>query len=558
MLKEIKVKNLAIIEDISLSFNNGFTALTGETGAGKSLIIDAIGLVLGFRADTDLVRYGEKEAVIEAIFTEASPELLEVLEKFGINKCDEITIKRVISANSKCSINETPVTVNVLRQIGLFLGDIHVQHDTYRLINKDNYLSFLDDFRNNKFNKLLSDYQVKKLSYESNKANYLKIKQKNRELNQKVDFLEFTKQELEELNLEEDLDIKLEEEITKLSNFDKIYSALNESYELLNSERFVRDDLYEAFDKLNGIKDFDDDYKKAYDTLSDAYYQIEDISTYLYKAKDSLDFDPDYLDELNNRLYEINKVKEKYHKSNNELIKYLEEITLELNLVTNYEETIKELEDDLKGKYESLKEASLKLSEFRKQEALVIEKALIKECKELDLENTNFKVSFNDPSFADYLDSSIFKDNGIDDIDFKVSFNIGEPVLSLSKVASGGELSRLMLAFKILYLNKNNLQFMVFDEIDSGISGQTARKIGKKLNELSKKVQVLAITHLAQVASLADTQAYIRKDTISGRTKTRVDILSYEERIQSLAIMLSGIEASQALLETAKKMLENK
>ena len=559
MLQMVRVKNFAIIEDIEVNFNKNMTVLTGQTGAGKSLIIDAISLILGARADLDMIRYGESESTITAVFNDLSSEALECINNLGYNFNSEITITRVISNTGKnvIKVNNQNVTLNQLKQIGLYLGDIHVQHDTYRLINKDNYLSFLDDFKDKTFLNHYNNYQVKRIKYLDALKKYNDCLKKSKDLSNKLEFLQFQKEELEALSLEEDIDLKLEAEIEKLSNFDKIFTNLNEAYQKISDDVFNLDSLYEAAMNLGKIKEFDPDYTSNHEALLDAYYQIEEIKSYLYKAKDALDFDPDYLDDLNSRLYEINKVKEKYKMSVNELIKYLADITLELSLITNFDEAIKELKNDIIIKHQDLVKTSNTLRSYREKNARRCEKAIVKECVDLDLAHTKFEIIFNEVDLTDPFNSSIFLENGIDVVDFYISFNIGEPVKPLNKVASGGELSRIMLAFKAIYLEKNPLSFMVFDEIDSGVSGVTARKIAMKMHEISKRTQVLAITHLAQVAAIADTQLYIAKEEESKRTKTVVKQLSYDERITEIAIMLSGMELSSGILQTAKALLDS-
>ena len=559
MLQMVRVKNFAIIEDIEVNFNKNMTVLTGQTGAGKSLIIDAISLILGARADLDMIRYGETESTITAVFNELSIDAIECINNLGYNFDSEITITRVISNTGKnvIKVNNQNVTLNQLKQIGLYLGDIHVQHDTYRLINKDNYLSFLDDFKDKTFLNHYNNYQVKRIKYLDALKKYNDCLKKSKDLSNKLEFLQFQKEELEALSLEEDIDLKLEAEIEKLSNFDKIFTNLNEAYQNISDDVFNLDSLYEAAMNLAKIKEFDPEYTSNHEALLDAYYQIEEIKSYLYKAKDALDFDPDYLDDLNSRLYEINKVKEKYKMSVNELIKYLADITLELSLITNFDEAIKELKNDIIIKHQDLVKISNTLRSYREKNARRCEKAIVKECVDLDLAHTKFEIVFNEVDLTDPFNSLIFLENGIDVVDFYISFNIGEPVKPLNKVASGGELSRIMLAFKAIYLEKNPLSFMVFDEIDSGVSGVTARKIAMKMHEISKRTQVLAITHLAQVAAIADTQLYIAKEEESKRTKTVVKQLSYDERITEIAIMLSGMELSSGILQTAKALLDS-
>ena len=557
MLERLVVKNLAVIEDIDVFFHSGFNALTGQTGAGKSLLIDSIYLLLGARADADLIRHGKDEANIYGLFKGVNKEVNTFLNELGIETKEDLTIYRKISSNNKnqIKVNEHNITLTDLKRLGLLLGDIHVQQDTYRLINKENYLSFLDDFNDKKFVSLYEDYIGKKMSYLDFLEKYNNTKKKNKELEQKLDLLLFQKGELEALNLEEDIDKKLQEEIDKLSNFDKIYSNINESYEALNNDYFNISILHEVANKLNSIKEYDPKYEELYQVVNDAYYNLDDVSSSLYDIKEGLDFDPMYLDNLNARLYEIDKIKNKYHMSVNELIKYLEDITLDIKLSTNYDETIKELKEELGVYYDKLFASALNLSKYRQKEAEKLEKRLVSICNSLDLENTKFKVIFKDIVKGDIENKNIFLEYGIDDIDFYVSFNIGEDLKPLAKVASGGELSRLMLAFKVIYLESHDLSFMVFDEIDSGISGITARKIGHQLKNISKNVQVFAITHLANVASLADHQYHIEKVIEDGRTKTRVKELDFDERVKEIALILGGIKLDSTLIQTAKKMI---
>ena len=558
MLKELIVKHLAIIEDISISFEKGFNAITGQTGAGKSLLIDSISLILGARADQDLIRYGKESSTVIAKISDLNPEALNFLAELGINPADnEIEIYRKMNINGKNQIKvcDQAITLTDLKKLGLLIGDIHVQHDTYRLINKDNYLSFLDDLSDSKFQQLLSKYQIARMSYFDQLDKYHSTLKRRNELKEKIDVLEFQRQELSVLGLEEDIDLKLEEEINKLSNFDKIYTNINESYQIFDTT-FDLDQLYQIKANLETIEKYDSQYQELKNTVTDAFYNLEEVKSSLYEIKENLDYDPNHLDELNSRLYEIEKIKTKYHMSVKELMEYLEKISLDIKLETDFDSAILELKNAVVKKHQALVDSSLELSSYRKKKALKVSEKIIKESREMDLENTNFEIKFEEINLSDPFDKTPFKDYGIDDIDFYVTFNKGEPLKPLSKVASGGELSRLMLAFKIIYLENNPLSFMVFDEIDAGISGTTARKIGLKLKNIAKNVQVFAITHLANVASLAQNHLYIEKNIVSGRTITSIKKLDDISRIREIASMLSGLEVSQEFLETAKKMIE--
>lgn len=556
MLKTLIVKNFAIIEEAKVNFKPLMTAITGQTGAGKSLVIDAIMLLLGDRADSTMVRYGEKEALVEGTFSPLSTRLQTALKNLDIPFEDEITISRKINVNGKNSIkiNDKAITLIDLKNLGYLLGDVHVQHDTYRLINKETYLSFIDDYNDQNFLKLFNDYVIKRSNYFASLKKYRDALKKNNEINDQIDFLSFQANELKALDLQKGIDVELENEIRKLANFDKIYQALNEAYVRLD-ESLNLDSLYIAGEELNNIKEFDDAYLKAFESLNDAYYQIDEVKSYLYKAKDGLDYDPNYLDELNTKLFEIKRIKEKYHMTVDELIAYLDDINLKLSLNTNFDATIKELLAKTEDDYEKLFGVAIKLRNWRIKRSEALTTAIKKEAFDLALNNFEFKVTFNDIVKKDILNAEPFKENGLDEIDFLVSFNLGEPVKPLARVASGGELSRLMLAFKSLYVKEHDLSFIVFDEIDSGVSGEVARKIAFKMKEISRHVQVFAITHLANVAAVADNQLSISKEEADSRTKTHIKELTFEERIEEIAMMLSGLRLSKAMLETAKNLL---
>ena len=556
MIKRLTVKNFAIIEDITLEFDNGMSVITGQTGAGKSLIIDTLDLLLGARADTDMIRYNTKEAVVIGIFS-YDPKLDDIFKNNDITIADEIEIERTISFNkSTVKINKCNVSVNILRQVGRYLADLHIQNDTYKLFDKEKYLSLLDPNNDDKFNKVLNNYIKELYEYEANIKDYEKVLNSKNSTLERLEFLEYEHEEIEKLNLEEDIDIKLEEEIKMLENYDKIKNSLASAYNMLNSEPSI-DLIYDSAKALDKIVEYKESYQEFNEKLMDSYYIIDEVRMNLGKELESLDFDEDDFNLKQEYLNNINKAKEKYKKTVNELIEYNKKIALEISIATNYDEVLKEKGEKVKSSFLSLKEKSLKLRDYRLNLAKELERNIVKECSDLDLENVEFKVSFNEVDFSDPFDKKIFTPNGIDDIDFLITFNKGEPLKPLYKVASGGEASRIMLAFKSYFSNKNDAKLYVFDEIDSGVSGNTALKIAKKMKELSENVQVIAITHLASVAGIAENHLFISKEEVSGRTLTKVNKLSYDERVKEIASMLSGDKISIYALEHAKELLNN-
>lgn len=557
MLKKLSVKNFAIIEDLKVEFDSGFNVLTGQTGAGKSLIIDSIGLILGNRADKDMIRYGEDKAYIEAIFSYNNLRINEILDKYNINTFEDITIYREISISGKniIKINGEAINLNILKEISSYLADIHVQHDTFRLINPDNYLSLLDSNLGDDFKDLLNAYLLSYDKYKTILSEYKEIVLKKDKSIEHLDILEYEHKEISSYNLYIGIDSDLEEEISKLSNFDKISRSLNETYEALEGEYNTLDNIYNAYKAIDKIKEYDENYSLYSKTIEDSYYQLDDIKSKIYKDISSLEYDDETLNELIEKENSISNLKKKYKKSIEELIEYDKAIALEIDLASNYDMVLEEKEKEVLNSFKKLKECSIKLTDYRKKAALKIEEEVIKECVDLDLEDTLFKISFNDVSYDNPKDDSTFSDIGVDKIDFLITLNKGEPLKSLHKTASGGELSRIMLAFKSYFSRVSNLSVMIFDEIDTGVSGDAALKIARKLKNISTYTQVLCITHLAQVAAMADNHLWIYKEVKDERTITKIKKLQIDERVEKIASMISGEQMSMSSIMAAKEML---
>ncbi len=403
MLKKLHVENFAIIKDVTVEFDSNMTVLTGETGAGKSLVIDSIMLLLGSRADSDMIRYHEKEAIIEGTFT-SNEKLDEMLDKFGIQRKEDITIYREISNSSKniIKINNQMVSLQNLKELAHILADIHVQNDTYMLFDKKNYLSIIDSLGDDSFKKALNDYTIELFKYNEAYKEYHHILNNKNKAIEKLEYLEFERDELEALDLTLDCDKELEQEIEKLSNYDKIYNGLSDAYNMLENELDPLSKVYDAAKALEDISSFDKNYEDYSSKLLDTYYISSDIKDMISKDLNNLDFDQNYLNSLNERLDLIDKAKQKYNKSVNELIEYLKKITLDIEITTNYDEILKEKENDLKNIFKSLEAKALKLSDKRKKIAKEFSVGLINECKDLDLDNTKFEVKFNDV-ILDYL-----------------------------------------------------------------------------------------------------------------------------------------------------------
>ncbi len=558
MLKKLIVKNFAIIEDITLEFNKGMTVITGQTGAGKSLIIDTISLLLGARADSDMIRYNENEAYICGIF-DYNLIFEDIFNNNNIKIDDEVKVERIITNNKNTiKINNTSVSLNILKQIAIYLANLHIQNDTFKLFNQDTYIDLLDPKDDDTFNNLLNSYTKSLYDYNLKLDLYNKIKKSQNELNNKLEYLEFEHKEISSLNLYLNIDKELEEDINKLSNFDKISYNLNLSKDKIDGEYSAIDNIYDAAMALDNLKSFSNDYLDYSTKLLDVYYIAKEIKDNIAYEIDNLDYDEEELNNKTELMLEIDKLKAKYKMSVEELIEYDKKISLDIQMATNYEETLNNAKEDVIKYYDILIKKAIKLSDYRKNIAKKLEKGIIKECNDLDLENALFEVKFSEFNNNDPFDKSIFYPNGIDKIDFYVSFNKGEPTKPLYKVASGGEASRLMLAFKSYFSSKDNVGLLIFDEIDSGVSGITAMHIAKKMYEISKHIQLICITHLASVAAIGDNHKFISKEEKDNRTYTRVKDLSYDERVEEIALMISGDKLSIYAIENAKALLNNK
>lgn len=558
MLISLSVSNFAIIEDLKIVFDENMTVLTGETGAGKSLIIDTISLLLGQRADADMIRYGEDKACIIGVFSYKNKRINELLNKFGIDILNEITIERVIYSNSKniIKINNSSVSLTILKQIAVCLADVHTQNDTYRLFNPETYMEFITPSYDVEYDDLITKYTLSLSKYLDSYNKYNHILKGQKESLERLEYLEYEQKEIGSLNLYQGIDVELENQVSRLLNFDKIYSSLSKSYELLENEYSSIDNIYESALELGKIKDLDPLYLESYEKMMDSYYILDEIKNDISKEIKNLDFDEDELNYKQETLHNIEKIKNKYHKNVDELIDYLNKITLEIDMVNNYDQVLEDAKKEVVERYNKLVNTSNKLSQYRMKLAKKIEKGIIEECNDLDLNETKFEIRFTSKLNNNPYDKEQFLTNGVDEVLFMISFNKGEPLKALHKVASGGEMSRMMLAFKSHFLNDSDLSLMVFDEIDTGVSGQTAKKIALKLHSLASKTQVLCITHLPQVAAIGDNHIHIYKNVINNRTTTHIKKLSIDERIEEVALMLSGDRMSLYALEHAKALLE--
>ena len=550
MLKRLIIHNLAIFENVDVSFQDGFSVLLGETGAGKSLMIDSLSLLLGMRASSELIRSGENKASVTGYFSIERPELSAYLSKINVPMHDdEIVVERIIGVNKNVvKINSVPVSLNDLIKISKYLANIHSQFDFEKILNPENYLDIIDGFSFELSTRLKDEYTSLLNQYKEKKEEYSLLLQKKAKLEEARDFYEYQYGELKAADLKEGEEEEISSEISLLRNYDKIYSLVQETNEIINGS--FMDDFYRLSDNLSKLANYQKQYEESHEKIDERYYEIEDLLNNLKKEFRSLDYDPNRLNDLEQRDSDLSSLQRKYKKSIPELIAYRDELGTILGKNSSFEDSLEEKKEEM---LQSLKEAIYKAKELtllRTRNAKTIEKELTHSLKDLLL-NVRFQILFKDEK----EDESSLKENGIDDVDFLIETNIGEGLKPLSKVISGGEASRIMLAFKALFIKANRVPTVIFDEIDTGISGETAQAAAKKIKEISLTTQVISITHMPQVASLSDHPILISKTVKDGRTYSNVKELSLEEKIRQIAYLISGGKVTEKQLEYAKEMV---
>lgn len=554
MLSELSIKNFAIIEELSISFEKGLTVLSGETGAGKSIIIDAIHLIVGGRGSSEFVRHGEDKTEIEGLFqidSDGHP-LFSKAEEFGIDVEEGmIVLRREISKSGKsvCRINGKLVTISTLREIGSTLVDIHGQHEHQELMDETKHLSLLDQFGGEEIEDASQEYISIYQSYVETLKRLKDLSENEQQMAHRVDLLSFQLDEIQKADLKLNEDEELIEEKRRLSNYEKLHEAINLSYSALQGDNKGLDWLGLAMSHLEDAASIDTDYKETAETVSNSFYQLEDVMRSLRNELDSLEFDPERLSNIEERLNEINQLKRKYGKTIEEILEYGAKIEEELETLQNKETHIEKLQKELSIIKKDLAVEARELSNIRQKYAGELTALIHKELKELYMEKTVFEVRFR----SDYEN---FTPAGSDKVEFYLSTNPGEPLKQLSKTASGGELSRIMLALKSIFSKHQGVTSIIFDEVDTGVSGRVAQAIAEKIYHVSVDSQVLCISHLPQVAAMADSHLYIAKNILDGRTRTSVKKLEENEKISEIGRMISGVEITDLTKEHAKELLQ--
>lgn len=555
MLQSLTIKNIALIDNLTIELENGFNILTGETGAGKSLIIDSLSLLLGEKADKSLISYGETFASVEAVFYTELESVLAKLEEFGLEKENMIIITRKISSDGKneCRVNGKAFTLSMLKTITAPLMDLHGQFQHQEILKQSNQLETLDDFGGDKIKTEKQAYQKLFFEIKNIKKQLSEFNFDGENKERMLDLYRYQIDEIEQANFFEGEEEQLKEFRMKVLNQEKIMASLSQlsSYFDGGEEGNGITSLIKRCDyEFNDVIKYLPDQNELADRISSVRYEIQDIAETLNDLKDNLTFDEEEAEKNEKRLDLLVLFKKKYGANIHEINEYLKSIKLEYEKMQNSSEIVEKLEAELKVLTNKIIEQAEKLTKIRKSCAKSFEEMVKKELSELSMKGAEFKINFES------LDETSFDETGFDRIEFLFTANAGQPLKPLSKVASGGEMSRFMLAVKNITADTDQVDTMIFDEIDTGISGETANILAVKLAKIGKKHQVICVTHLAQVASFGDSHFFISKSVYEGKTKTSLKILNEDERISEIARIIGG-EISDYSLSHAKLMLEN-
>lgn len=550
MLVSLTVQNFAIIDNIQIDFDKGMSVLTGETGAGKSLIIDAIGLLFGKRASNEMIRHTENKAVVEGVFSNICNDLSDLLNELGIELNDDyLIIKREIYENGKSisRVNNTVVTLNQLTSISEYLGDIHSQNDTFGLINPKNYLRFIT---NKDIDDCLLIYKEEYKDYQSKNKEYNTLLERSVSTKEKEEFLRYQLNEINRLNISVEEEAELKKELDIISNKEDVVNNIANIIETFDDTNIL-DALYSISLNFEKLSKYDDNYKQLQKQVLESYYSLQEVRDNKNMKISYGEMDLDKIDDINSRLAVYSDLKRKYKKSTPEIIEYFNETKKEVDLIENFDFILEKLQKVKLEAFNKVLATGKKLSDLRRQASIEISSEIKKHLQDLHIKNAQFEIQFINPNQDD------LRIDGIDVIDFMVSFNKGEPLKPLSKSLSGGEMSRFMLALKTVIEDNVFLSTKIFDEIDNGVSGSVAYSIGEKIKSISKNSQVLCITHLPQVAAISNEHYRISKYIQDNKTYTKVHKLSYEERIVEIASMISNGSPSKTSLDLAKELLDN-
>ncbi|WP_226582897.1 DNA repair protein RecN [Halobacillus litoralis] len=565
MLTELSIRDFAIIDRISIMFKEGLTVLTGETGAGKSIIIDAIQLLSGGRGSVEFVRHGTKKAEIEGLFTvQPDHPIYKTGEEYGVEISEDgmVVLQRTITNQGKsiCRVNGKLVTLGIMKEFGHTLIDIHSQHETQSLMDPDRHIELLDIFSGQTLNSVLEEYQRVYEKYRGLKKRYKELSENEQEMAQRLDLLEFQLRELQEAEMQPLEDDELADERKKLMNYEKIYQGIHDAYYSLYGEQRGLDWLSHAMTSLESTSDVDDQLAKLSEELSNSYYLIEEMTFQLSNQMAELEFDPERLNQIESRLNELNRLKKKYGATVDDMLQYASRIEEEIDEIKNKDSHLSKMEEEIHELGQDAVLEAKAMHDIRSEAAATLSEYIHEELRDLYLEKASFAVDLSIKEgrpFDPTLDGKPIQllPNGIDIVKFLITTNPGEPLKELHKVASGGEMSRIMLALKRIFSRHQGVTSVIFDEVDTGVSGRVAQAIAEKIYGISEGSQVLCISHLPQVAAMADTHVRIEKRIDNERTYTASKELNVDEKADEISRMITGAELTATTVEHARELL---
>lgn len=550
MLIQLNIKNFALIQEMTINFSEGFNILSGETGAGKSILIDAIDYVLGGKFSKNLIRTGEDRTYVEALFTLENDGIKSALKELDIEYDDIVIISRETHQSGKnlIKVNGKSLITSQLKKVRSRILDIHGQHQNQELLQRSSHIIYLDEFIGNDVIKPLEKFTRLREELSDIKDKIKRISG-NQDRDKLLDYLKFQIEDIEKAKLKENEEENLKEEYNILANAEKINSSLVTSYALLNNngELSVIDSLSKVIQELSNVERHFEKIKKNKESIEEAFYILEESSREIRDMAEEVVYDNEALEKINGRIYEINQYKKKYGATIKDILEYNEKIKKEYDEIINSEKIIEELHTKEKEVLNKMEEVSLILHDLRTSKSKLLEDKILKELAFVGLEKSRMEIEINR--------EDTFNERGFDEVSFLISTNPGEPLMPLEKVLSGGELSRIMLALKCVFAEKDEIPTLIFDEIDTGISGAVAQRVGEKMYQLSKTHQVLCITHLPQIAVLSDYHYFVAKKIENNKTFTSIRILSKGEKELQISKMLAGDDVTEATLNNVKEMI---
>jgi DNA repair protein RecN (Recombination protein N) len=566
MLKTLLVKDYALIESINIEFGKGLNIITGETGAGKSILIDAMGLLLGERASSEVIRKGASKSCVEGIFDITNNKKIDAfLDENDIEPMQELILRREISikGSNRCFINDTPVSLAIIKNIGNLLVDLHGQHEHQSLLRNETHIDFLDEFGN--YDDLSGDYKKLFAGLHGLLKELKVLKEKETSLREKKNFYSFQIKEIDSVCPSEDEEEKLIEELKILENSEKLASTTSKLYShIYEDDNSLYDSINKIKNELGELIAIDKSFGESLSECENALVLINDIAEFVRGYKTKIDVEPDLVNKKRDRLGALSLLKKKYGGSLKAVLEYRNKIGAEFDLAENFSEKINTFEKQINDLRDQCGKSADNISKKRKQAAILIDKEAKDVLTYLGIPDSSFDVKIKQTIASSTEDYIIVKGNkynysvkGIDEVEFYISTNIGEDLKPLAKVASGGEVSRIMLALKTILAKNDKFPLLIFDEIDTGVSGRIAQKVGKALKSLAEFYQVISITHLPQIAGLADHHFIVEKNTSNGRVISSIKKLDENDRVREVAKLLSGENITDASLEGARELIKS-